>query len=602
MLNSSQRRNWQIILFYVTLTVSFVGLVLFIFQINKTFGFRDESFYALSMEYPFSGIFKVMDYSVYLSILYIFFNKSLYAVRLIWFLLQLASGCIAGSSLCFMLKSLGVELTRINLATIILVTTTATCSYYSTRYFTPSYNSWNLVWILLCLSALFLYSGITAKKCFKTISYKRYLTLLFVALSGSMVFLAKPTSALGLALAALLWMVFLSSNLNYFSKVCDIAIAFSISVLILVLHFEFISEGLLVNYDKYKLGLTLTQAGRTHSVGNLLAKYFSHDFYSVTFFSKIVLFFLFGLAVLSFRYSHGRNIFYYISLVSFSSAISWGVYIISNNGAYILGDISLLVFLSAIFAWSLMHKNSTVNSKYALFVFVLLFISAISYGFGSNNYPSVHLTSGFSLTALATITVLGSTGLTYRSSLISFGGICLVLFSLSSLLPTLRAPQEVEKPLSVHFYEVVFREGTRPLKLTQSQQKVLSDVKRAALSNGWKLGTPFINLVPTFTVVPYFLEARQLVSNWAFRPKHIDIQTFVWLHSQISQHDIENAWIMCRSDTSDKSFFSANILVELGVDFPRLYSVVFEDESIQIWKPKLSASQKNDPSTIAVGK
>lgn len=587
MINSTQRSNWQVGLFFVTLTVSSIGLIFFALQLNKTFGFRDEAYYALNMEQPFSSIYKVTDNNIYLSLLYFFFGKSLHAVRLVWFFLQLASGCIAGASLCFMLKKLGVKLTRLNLSTILLTTATATCSYYSTRYFTPSYNSWNLVWILLCLSTLCLYSGIAAKKSDKTTLGKRYLALVFVALSGSMVFLAKPTSALGLALVALLWIVFLRSNLSYFNRVCDIVVVASIAVLILVLHFEFISEGMLVNYEKYKLGLKLTQTGHTHSVGNLLTKYYySHHLHSVSLLSKIALFSLFGLAAISFRYGYGRKLFYFFSLVSFSSAISWGVYLISTQGVYILGHLSLWVFLSAIFAWSLMHRNSTVSSGYALSIFILLFISAISYDFGSENYPAVHLTSGFALTALTSITILATTDVSYRSSLISLGGICLVLLSLSSLLPTFRAPQEVGTPLSLHTYDVVFREGTRPLKLTQSQHKVLNDVKKAALNNGWEPGKPLINLVATFTAVPYFLEARQLVSNWAFRPRQIDRKTLVWLYSQISQHDIENAWIMCRSDASDTSFFTADILNELGVDFPRLYKVVYANESFQIWKPK----------------
>lgn len=577
---------------FAMVACSFAGIILFALQLDKTFGFRDEAFYALSMEQPHNGLFKVIDHNVYLHIIYFLLSESLYSIRLFWFILQIISGIVAGASLCFMLRSIGYRINKINMWTIITSIATATCSYYSTRYFTPSYNSWNLVWILTCLSSLFLYSSVSFKSNDQVNLKFRYLTIVCISLSGSMIFLGKPTSAFGIAIVATCWMLLMPNNLRPSCRLFDIAMAALLSIFILILHFEFVSEGIGVNYQKYKIGLDYLEKGGIHTFENLLKKYYNiFSFRSISLSSVAAMSGCFFLSAVIYRYSYQRIYILSLSFVLYCIALSMGVHFIAFKGKYILGHLSIWILLSALFAWVLMNGKSTHEKKLISLIFILLFIAALSYEFGSGNYPAVHLTSGFSLTALTSMSILATTDSAYRSSVITFGGLCLILFSLSSLLPTFRAPQEVNVPLSLHSYEVSLREGTRPIKLTQDQQNFLYNVEDEALSDGWKTGTPIINLINTFTAVPYFLKAHQLVSNWAFRPKHIDKETLIKLYNKISTDELKNAWVLFSSNPSDKRFFNSGTLRNIGLDFPELYKPVYIDKYIQLWKP-VSITQK----------
>lgn len=230
------------------------GYAFLTYNLNRTLDLSDEGSFLLQISRPFDDAYKTRDYGALLHPIFSLLREDVYGLRLFGLAILGLSSLFFGLGLCALASRLSGKLSVAAKISLLCALPMAALSYYSNGPLTPSYNWCNLVGVLICLASLCLYTAVGLDGQSPPPWLGRTASICGLAFGGVVSFLAKPTTAAGLAAVGLCWLMLFHGERSRRGRLADLLLAAFLSAVLLVLHFTFLSEGIGASLKKYQAG------------------------------------------------------------------------------------------------------------------------------------------------------------------------------------------------------------------------------------------------------------------------------------------------------------------------------------------------------------
>ncbi len=231
-------------------TVFFLySLYLLIFSMNKGFDITDESFYILNAKYVKELNYVITHHSYYSQFLFWILNDNLLFVRIVGILILLISTLFLSIELCkYVHFKYDFSLTKRSYLKFALPSLIGGLVYYMNFLRTISYNWFALVSVIL--TNLFLFRIVNNK----TKNYEKIICLDYILLSASLTlsFMAKPTTAIFLAIIVGVFFCYEYKNINFKKSIPPIILT---TTLFVILHIVLLDGGFKLYFEKLFSGL-----------------------------------------------------------------------------------------------------------------------------------------------------------------------------------------------------------------------------------------------------------------------------------------------------------------------------------------------------------
>jgi hypothetical protein len=560
------------------------GYAFLIFNLNRTLDLSDEGSYLLQISRPFDDAYRIHHYGALLHPIFAFLNQDVYALRLFSLLTLGLVAVFFGLALTALGSRAGYKLSVSAQGSLLCALPTAALSYYCNGPMTPSYNWCNLAGILTCLASLCLYTAVCLSGRSPAQWLGRTACLGGVAFGGVVSFLAKPPSATGLALVALLWLGLLPQAGSRRRRLGDILLAACLAVALLFLHVTYLTEGLRVTISKYQAGLWALSLVPNYSLASL-----THDihFYPMQkkwawLFGGIFALYLISIELLR-RYHDNSKTTLIALLLAAGATLGAAAFIVFQP----LGDLYptlIIVALGTMF----LYGDYQTGSKRVFLVPLYIFICQFFYGFGSANAMSYNFSKAMVILAGGMLMAFSLTKPGMRNPLVITGALMVSIFALTSLVHLVKMPFRQEAPLFALNAPLKLGDRSRPLYVTQSRKEFMECLRKTALTHGWQPGMPLLHLSFDVSAVPFMLQAKSTGTQIPVRPVYMPIKNHVPYYSRAAtKEELRESWILCAETPEPEpyDFVPTLILVDLGLPFPQGYELLGTCDGWQLWRP-----------------
>jgi len=486
----------------------------------------------------------------------------------------------------------------------------ASLSYYGQWWLlTPSYN-----WLAL-LAAMLVATGLLYSSIKTNNNINLYIGGLILGVGGALAFIAKPTTAVVLALSSFLWIV-----LHFNKKKLYICVAISICVAILLIlshaiinfhgvrkYIHDLSEGiknaelLLGGHDF--LGLSIGALSAFIEFIGLLA---SVDIIRVVFVGAII------LITINFLPSTRRKFLasHMFGLILVFCCLIWWLILFTHSyhpnykitsSANVLGILNhgtlmLSLFFLFILAALPIKYHSIQSAKFSnasagyfrmLALILLLIVLTFAYAFGTGNDIFQQM-SGSTVFISAGMFYLGvwlSNERFYRL-VPSFITLMMMLTVLSLIQNAYKSPYRLIGSISEQREPIVLMSSTGLLYVDINTASYVNNMQNNALAAGWKRGMPLIDLTGATPGAVLILDGRIIGQPWLLGGYPGSDQYAKKALNSVSRDILEKAWVL-----TGPSGLNSNVLNDLGFDFPSRYEQVMvlitghrNDRQI-LWRP-----------------
>ena len=588
--------------------VSVLGYLLFILIFNASHGFdiTDESFYVLWARQPEYVLASATQFGYYTRLLYILSGESITIFRVLGLLSLLGVGgffSIALERYWASLSGAGLSArVRWDATGLILI---GVLVYFRSWLLTPSYN-----WLAL-FSALVVATGLlrAATSGVKDIRPNKMMFGLFmdgllVGIGGGIAFMAKPTTALILALTTLYWVVVHYQRIRWMAFM---GIALTSACSVLFMHAITFKGGIIPFYVELREGVEIGKIlGGGYTIGNVFTqalgdmKNIPSRVFALT--SAGLLLSPFVLWIVRKNRALGREtiaqFILSLFLILFPLAICYRLWETGQWSRTGMGFSGLALLLALIFsalvtllAW---NKKMSTNKKIPFMrlttLFLFLLMLAVAYAFGSGNGLIRQMSGAY---------VFFAAGILYTAFWIDqyldrniLWRIVPALVAVSALLVMHGAfnhPYRLPEKISKQVVKTSFLASNGSLYVDKPTAGYINDLKRIALKADWKPGTPFIDLTGGSPGAAVILGGRIMGVPWllgAYKGSSEFAKTAI---EMVSKSEQRAAWVL--TAPKKKKRIPSEILVGLGLDFPKNYEMVgkaktgHRDEIQLFWKP-----------------
>jgi len=580
----------------------------FILLLNSSRGFdiTDESYYVLWASQPEHVLASTTQFGCYTGLLYQLSGKNIAVFRIMGILMLAGiAGLFSVALENYWASSSDKGLNTRNRWKVITLISISTLAYYKSWLITPSYN-----WLAL-LSVLIVGTGLlratTDNQQYRVLRRSQFCILtdgLVVGLGGGLAFMAKPTSALLLAVTAVFWIGVhsLRCKLKLF-----ILVAICASCLFLLMHAVVFKGGIIPFYFELRDGLEFGRIlGRGHSMGSLFLQAVD-DFKQIParVFRITPTGFLLFPVVLSAVWWMKRQgqetlakFIHSVFLISFNLFIWYqlwetGQWSIKRIG---FGGIALsLALLSSALLTLCTWKKSTGESglitfKRMVIVYVFLFMLAVAMAFGSAN--GIVKQMSFAYVFLAAGAIYIAFWIDQHVDRKIFGSMILFLVSVSVLIVLMLAfknPYRLPGTISEQVVKSSFLTDSGSLMVDSSTAVYISGLKRIAQEAGWEPGTPLIDLTGGSPGATVILDGRIVGLPWligGYKGSNEFVKTLLKIVAESVQ---KKAWVLTAPE--GKRSLSNKILSGINLNFPEGYVAVgkvrtgHRNELQILWKP-----------------
>ena len=582
--------------------------LLFTLMLNSSRGFdiTDESFYVLWASQPEHVLASTSQFGYYTRLLYLISGKSIAVFRILGVLSLLGAAWFFSVALdrYWNFASGQVFNTRDRWKVITLISI-STLAYYRFWLITPSYN-----WLAL-ISCFIVGAGLlratTENYYDRGLSRPKSWMLmdgLIVGLGGGLAFMAKPTSALVLALTALFWV-------GVHSRRCKLKLFFLAAIcascLFLLMHAMVFKGGIIPYFFQLRDGLEFGRIlGGGHSIGSLFWQ-------AVDNFRQIPAkvfrltpsgFMLFPIVLLSVWWMKRRGQETNAILVHSIFPVIFCLFIwyrLWKTGQWSLSGIgfggiafSLVLVLSA---WLTLcaFKQRLGEKRFIAFrrlvvINVLLFMLAFAQAFGTNNLIVRQMS--FAYVFLATGALYTAFWIDKYVDRVVLGNIIPVLISVSVLMVLIHAfnhPYRLPGNIDSQVVKSSFLLGNGFLDVDTPTAAYISDLKRVAQEAGWKAGKPLIDLTGGSPGATVILGARIMGRPWLMGGYKGSNESVVAVLKKIPRPILGKAWVLTAPEGVRS--LSVEILSKFDLEFPEGYTAVgkvrtgHRNELQILWKP-----------------
>lgn len=597
----------RLLLFVPTAIFLFLCCLL-IFNISRGFDITDESFSLLWASQPEHVQASATQFGYYTKFLYILSGQNIAVFRSLGILVLLGAAGFFSVALERYWMSLSGSVLHAGLKwEVIPFILLCTLAYYRSWQLVPSYN-WLALCCILLVAAGLLNAAAREVNALEQSGFDIGLLInaVFVGIGGGLAFMAKPTTALVLAVTALFWVTIHYTKLRKL-WIPFLAFAVIMACLVLLTHAFVFMGGIIPFYADLRDGMNLGNilvGGR--SIGTLFFQAIE-DMKQVparVFTLSSTGFFIFPFVLLVVRWSKGRgretiaihllSLFLVLFFVTVYYRL-WDTGHFSKTGMGFTGVAlaSVAVSSAVLTRFALNRKDSRFAGRSFPAVAALcffLFMLAAAFSFGSNNgfmrqlsWAYVFLTAGTLYTAFWIDQYAG------RKIL---GNIVPSLIAVSVLLvfiDALNQPFRLPNAISDQNVKIAFLAGNGSLYVDKKTAEYIHELQKVAGEAGWSPGTPLIDLTGGSPGAIVILGGRITGIPWLLGSYKGSNEFAKTALGMVPESEQRSAWVLTAPKGRRK--ISSEILVELGLDFPNSYARVGKVKTghrneIQIlWKP-----------------
>ena len=556
-------KNWNLILISFFCIISTSSILYHVFKFSAYgIDFTDEGYYLNWISNPFLYKASVSQFGFIYYPLYNLVDGNIAWLRRINFLITYGLSFI----LVYSLINRIVNFEKINKIIQCIISSGVAITSFTYPYLqTPNYNTLNLQALLTtCLGTIIID---------KTSLNKNILGHIIIGFGGWLTFMAKPTSAIGLSLVILIYLI-ISRQFQVKFFFISIFTAF----LLLIISALVIDGSIIGYFDRYLLSYELTKLLSALQHINLI---FRFDEFSVS--NKIKILFLLVFAITTFficlEYKNYKlkNLIYVavcflistIILILSLSEFHWdpklGVY-----ESYLVFGIIFSTILTTI---TLIYKNKIrITDIHWEFFFLFLSLPYIfALGTGNNYWAQSVTASIFWLVACFTIVIPFILNLKLTQFVV-------VLVLISQLLTSLYLKERMEnpyrynEPLRLAEKKIVANDNNHTLIISDEFIRYINDARNISSQSGFKRGDFIIDLSGQSPGLIYLMAAKSLGTAWNIGGYMGSLATAKLTFNLVNYIDIANAWILYES--KGPRSISNDLLTSLGVNFPTQYQLV----------------------------
>ena len=550
----------------LALSAAATVLILVWFTSHSRYGidFTDESYYLVMISDPFLYSWSLSQFGFIYHPLYRMLDGDIASMRLVNILFSFLLAW-ALTDLC--LKALAPEaalqrLTRITAAGGLAI---ASLCLFNIWVATPSYNSLNLQGILIASIGLLLAE--------KVGTWKSVCGWFLLGIGGWLCFMAKPSTALALAVGSLLYLMF---SRKFSSRFIWIAIA---SAVVALLIGALLIDGSLIRYaERLQTGMRLVALmGGGHSLGELVRL---DDFYKMQprevfiLFTTIVLVYWATWPVFSGK-KFGAAMAIAVSIFCFAVVVVMTCGLFEQPTGF--GKYRCLLFWSLIFSallirWKARREKIALSLQPSHRALAVLFLAMPHlYAFGTNHnywYTGSHAAVFWLLVAVILLSPLARLTKAWAFTL----PLVLVSQAISAAILQTGLDQPWRQPQALRLNDQTVEIGApgSNLILSEGYAHYFLAAKNTARQAGLQPGTPVIDLTGQSPGILYALRAKSIGQAWMIGGYRGSNPRAAEALRRVACEDFANAWLLVEQD-GPKSL-SIDVLSVLGAKFPSDYA------------------------------
>jgi hypothetical protein len=562
-------KNWNLILISFFCLLSTILILYWVFKFSAYgIDFTDEGFYLNWISNPFLYKSSLSQFGYIYYPLYNLVDGNIAWLRRINFLITFVLAC----TLVYLVINNLVKFDKINKVIQFVVSIGIAITSFTYVYIqTPSYN--HLTFQALLITSI----GIALIDVTKF--NKNVLSYIIIGIGGWLTFMAKPSSAAGLSVLILMYII-LSKQFQLRFLLIAVATVFTLFIIS-----AYIIDGSITEYvERYILSLEILSLLDPHNINQI----FRIDKLNLS--NKLNLSIFFILVI---------SIFSILVISNFSIWLALKNYKI-NNFIYIIACFLILVII-ATFVIADVNWNPNYGSfqPYQVFgiVFACIFVALILIIKNKINIYEVRLGLFLVFLILPYIFVLGTnnnywghSGVTSFFWLIS-GFILIIpwcvqsklyqpiifLVLLSQLITSIHIKERIEKPyrynqsLRLDESRIVIN-NNHQLILSKEFAKYINDARKIAAQSGFNKGDSIVDLSGGSPGLLYFLGSKSIGTAWNIGGYKGSLDMAKATFNLVNCKDIANAWVLY--EPKGPISISADLLTSLGMNFPKQYQKV----------------------------
>lgn len=585
----------------ISLGVFLSCFLLLALNADKGLDITDRSYYLLWAEQPANVTGSITHFGFVTSLLYTLVGKNIEAFRLAGAIILPALGLGLALAIWryFQARFRNMVLPLFSLSMALL---SGSLFHFHPWLHAPSYNWLALTAVMLAVIGLLLFSA-------SPVDLRTFPTaLMLTSLGGVLAFIAKPTTALLLAVMAAVWILSHSPNRRGLSFAASGAVLATFLLLVFAwVHFGSVSAYL----DNLRFGLELSAAlggGHTlpmivqesgHQIQIFWLGWLSRPLVQACLVVSLVI----GISCV-FR---GQNSFVQLGvtgvlLMSLAVFLQLGYRFFQNEPRLYLGTV-LLTVLGMLIAPSLamlpgVLRRSSHEAHKEVFISCLLFalflgFAALAPAFGTSS-NIVRRTSEYAVfwaaALFAALTLL--TPDTIRRCACALLGLLISGLLLIALVQAYEHPYRLPGGIKNQNTQVtLFRDQT--LEVDALTARYIRQLRQTAQEAGWKPGTPLIDMTGGSPGALLILESRIPGTPWLLGnyPGSDDFASMVL--NSVDPAVLDKAWILT-APQGERSL-GPQVLLNNGLDYPHAYIKVgslktgHRREDQDLWKPRIDS-------------
>ena len=554
--------NFAVWLCYMASLISSLLIVFWILKYSgHGIGFTDEGYYLNWISSPFIYKTSISNFGYIYHPLYILLDGDIPSLRRVNFLLSL--------SLAFIMSYLFIrsfDHIKIEKKTIFILAIGISVNVLLFQYIpTPSYNH-------LTLQALMIVSiGVLIIN--KTSINKNILAYSLISFGGWLAFIAKPTSALGLAIIVLIYLI-----ASHLFRIKFLILSLIIIFLLFFITAIVIDGSVSLFLKRYLVSFEITQLGQS---GHGIKDIFRIDHIEIDRNNKSIilviflvsLFFLFlnfyDLKIKNF-FAIFLSTFILIFIILFTLLeINWVPQYGYHQPLHLFGIFFACIFSRFIFFYKSKFEYLNTNWKIAFFFLIIPYVFAL--GTNNNYWIQGGIAGIFWLLSGLTFTMPLSIKNNNHLPII-----CLIL--ISQLITVLHLQERFEKPygqdssLKTNKTSISIKGDNNEIYLSKETAYFVNNARNIAKQSGFLKGDNIIDLSGKSPGLVYVLGGSSLGTAWNLGGYIGSNQMAMAKYNTIGCDDIAKSWVL--DQESNKQKISNKLLTNLSIDFPQEYQFV----------------------------
>jgi hypothetical protein len=548
-----------------------INLIIMYFTLrfcNYGFDLSDESFYLLNIQNPRNYSVTSSQFGFFYNLFFYFFIDSIFLLRIC----NISVILLISFFLFYFIFIYKYQFTKIESFLFSLVFSSTSLIIFTLWIPTPSYNSLNYTGLLItCIGIVLVPDKELINSNLKVVNFAAWI---LIGIGGWITFLAKPPSALVLAVLTLIWF-FLQHQFKL--KYLFISIFTSLFLLLFsALYIDHSISGFINRYLAVINDLNFLQTTDYSIIPFLNLKFITSVNYKIL---TLICLFLFLLGFLLVKLSNSNN--HLIIIISNTLAYFFIVILIfSDNYALrfsILQGSYFIFFLIGVLFGLIIYNKFCIktlfysNKRFRVIYFICI---PIIYGVGSNNsiYFTIPISSLFFLVALL-LFIENNNSNKNKYKLISFLGMFCVLLMASLLSATWTRPYRQLGPLWTNTIPVSLQQNGNFIKLNGPLFKFFNDLHKNASKIKLPYKIPIIDLTGRFPGIVFSLNGQTYGSIFLISGYNYSNMLAISILNHYSCKNLSSAWLL----THNFNFyphFDSSILNKFNLDITNDYDPV----------------------------